>query len=325
VPAGTCAITDAEDGSSTASAVITGTLSHGLGEQTATCDYTDNGGLAADTASATYTIVDTGDPTISHALSPNAANANGWYKQDVTVSFDCADAGSGVQDCSDPTTLGEGANQSVTGTATDWAGNTATDVVTGINIDKTAPTVGFSGGPGSSYYFGYDPAAPTCVGSDALSGVASCVITGGGTSLGAHSYTATATDNAGNTNTATLDYTVQAWTLTGFYSPVDMGGVWNTVKGGSTVPLKFEAFAGSELTSTSVVKSFTQKVVACPGSTATIDEIEITSTGGTALRYDSTGGQFIQNWATPKKPGACYTVTMTTQDSSSVSANFMLK
>jgi hypothetical protein len=104
-----------------------------------------------------------------------------------------------------------------------------------------------------------------------------------------------------------------------------MGGVWNTVKGGSTVPLKFEAFAGSELTSTSAVKSFTQKAVTCPNSSATVDEIEFTTTGGTALRYDSTAGQFIQNWATPKKPGTCYTVTMTTQDGSTTSANFILK
>ena len=37
--------------------------------------------------------------------------------------------------------------------------------------------------------------------------------------------------------------------MSGYYQPVDMNGVWNTVKGGSTVPLKFELFAGTtELT-----------------------------------------------------------------------------
>jgi hypothetical protein len=101
--------------------------------------------------------------------------------------------------------------------------------------------------------------------------------------------------------------------------------VWNTVKGGSTVPLKFEVFAANELTSTTAVKTFTQKTVACPNSTATVDEIEVTTTGGTSLRYDSTAGQFIQNWQTPKKPGSCYTVTMTTQDGSQIAGNFILK
>ena len=49
------------------------------------------------------------------------------------------------------------------------------------------------------------------------------------------------------------------------------------------------------------------------------------STGGTSLRYDSTAGQFIQNWQTPKLPGVCYIVTMTTDDGSSLTANFKLK
>ena len=138
--------------------------------------------LAADTATATYTVVDTGDPTITHSLSSSGGpNANGWYNQDVTVAFDCNDTGSGIQSCVGGTTLGEGSDQAVTGTATDWAGNTATDTVAGVNIDMTKPMVGFSGGPASSYYYGSDPAAPTCEASDALSGLASCVVTGGGT------------------------------------------------------------------------------------------------------------------------------------------------
>ncbi|MET4639507.1 hypothetical protein ABIE24_002752 [Mycetocola sp. 2940] len=325
VPVAGCAVADAEDATTSVPAVISGTLSHGLGTQTATCDYTDAGGLSAITATASYVIADTGNPTIDYLLSPSTPNVNGWYDTDVTVSFNCADAGSGIQSCTDGTTLGEGANQSVTGTATDWAGNTATAAASGLNIDKTDPTVGFSGGPASSYYFGNDVAAPTCVASDTLSGVASCTVTGGGTAVGSHSYIAVATDNAGNSASATLGYTVLAWTVKGFYSPVDMGGVWNTVKGGSTVPLKFEIFAGSELTSTTAIKSFSATSVTCPGATAATDEIELVTTGGTSLRYDATAGQFIQNWATPKKPGTCAVVTMTALDGSKISANFILK
>ena len=51
----------------------------------------------------------------------------------------------------------------------------------------------------------------------------------------------------------------------------------------------------------------------------------MTTTGQTVLRYDSVAGQFVQNWQTPKKPGACYQVTMTTQDDSALSAFFKLK
>lgn len=112
----------------------------------------------------------------------------------------------------------------------------------------------------------------------------------------------------------------------GFYQPVDMGeDVWNTVKGGSTVPLKFEVFAGpTELTDTAVVDSFTVEGVGCPVTGFVADDI-VTTTGDTSLRYDATVGQFIQNWQTPKKSGVCYKVTMTTDDGASISAKFKLK
>jgi subtilisin family serine protease len=120
---------------------------------------------------------------------------------------------------------------------------------------------------------------------------------------------------------------VQAWTLKGFYQPVDMSGVWNTVKNGSTVPLKFEVFAGStEIIDVARVKSVTTALVTCTnGFEDAIEEVAITTTGGTELRYDTTGGQFIDNWKTPKTPNTCYRVTMTTQDGSSLMALFKLK
>lgn len=241
------------------------------------------------------------------------------------MTFTCADAGSGIASCTGDTTLGDGENQSVSGTATDWAGNTATHTVPDIDIDQAPPSVSLAGGPGTSYYFGDDPAAPTCDASDAVSGLASCVVTGGGTSVGPHSYTATATDKAGNRATATLNYTVLAWTAKGFYAPVDLGGVWNTVKGGSTVPLKFELVAGpTELTSTSAVSSFKTQRVDCTGAGAE-DAIDLVTTGGTSLRYDSSAGQFVQNWKTPTGAGSCYAVTATGKDGSPVTTLFKIK
>jgi hypothetical protein len=170
------------------------------------------------------------------------------------------------------------------------------------------------------------PAAPTCTASDDVSGLAGCGVTGYGTGVGTHTLVATATDNAGRTATLQRTYTVEPWTLNGFFSPVDMGGVWNIVRNGATVPLKFEVFARTtELTDVAVVDSFVAKGVTCPGANASSDDVEFTTTGGTTLRYDATAGQFIQNWQTPKKPGNCYAVTMTTDDGSTITANFKLK
>ena len=288
-------------------------------------------GTATDLAGNTETDtvsginVDSVKPTITGKLDPSAANgANGWYTGDVKVAFDCADSGSGIDTCTGATTLGEGAGQSVTGTATDRAGHTSTATVSNVHIDKTAPT-GIAVSGVSGYLFGSTPGTASCTATDAVSGLASCVVTGfGATTVGTHTATATATDVAGLTSTKTVSYTVKPWKATGFYSPVDMGGVLNTVKGGSTVPLKFEAFGVAEFTSTAVVKSFTQKLYAC-SSGAVVDEIEVVSTGKTELRYDAVAGQFIQNWQTPKSAGACYTVTMTLQDGTSLAANFKLK
>jgi hypothetical protein len=116
-----------------------------------------------------------------------------------------------------------------------------------------------------------------------------------------------------------------AWTLKGFYQPVDMNGIYNVVKNGSTVPLKFEIFAGStELTNPAFIKSLTYAATSCNANAST-DEIETTATGGTSLRYDATAGQFVFNWKTPNTAGMCYRVTLTTIDGSSLVAYFKLK
>ncbi|HEU4487916.1 MAG TPA: YDG domain-containing protein, partial [Actinomycetota bacterium] len=120
-----------------------------------------------------------------------------------------------------------------------------------------------------------------------------------------------------------------AYRLSGFYSPVDMGEtMYNTVKGGSTVPLKFEVFrAGSnyELSDVSIVNQpLTATQINCTSGVE--DSIEVLApTNGTSLRYDTNGGQFIYNWQTPKKVGACYRVTVETKDGISMSARFKMK
>jgi hypothetical protein len=493
VPTAGCSVTDAEDGNSTFGATLSAVsgplLAFGLGTVTASCSYTDGGGLIA-SASATYSIVDTGDPVISFVSRLPAANGNGWNGGDVTVTWSCSDGtGSGVvQSLVSQTVNAEGANQSVTGTCTDNAGNTASDTVTGISLDTTDPVItlesrlpaangngwnngdvtvtwscadvggsgvvapqdqktvategenqsasgtctdladntasdtqtgisidktdpgvtdlgaasgtagsngwyvssvvnefqatdNLSGFPGltksilvstgtsegsavevssgtisdlagndidgidsaafkidlsnptdvafssvlsGSYYFGSVPAAPTCSATDAISGLASCIVSGYETAVGSHTLTALATDNAGRTSQIQTSYTVLAWTLTGFYQPVDMNGILNTVKAGSTVPLKFEVFAGTtELTDVSVVSTLVKTATCTTGLPE--DTIEVTATGGTSLRYDTTGGLFVFNWQTPKLTGRCYNVVLTTSDLSELSTNFKLK
>jgi hypothetical protein len=103
--------------------------------------------------------------------------------------------------------------------------------------------------------------------------------------------------------------------------------VWNVIKGGQTVPLKFNVFAGTvEQTTMDAITAFTQTKLNTCTSGAGIDELETTllTTGGTNLRY--TESQWIQNWQTPKvTKETCYRATVTFADGSTLSAFFRLK
>src|SRR6266852_5832442 len=84
--------------------------------------------------------VDNEPPTIKATATPTP-NAAGWNNTNVTVTFTCSDVISGVASCPPPQTVTtEGANQIISGTATDNAGNTASTSVS-LNIDKTPPTL----------------------------------------------------------------------------------------------------------------------------------------------------------------------------------------
>jgi hypothetical protein len=124
-----------------------------------------------------------------------------------------------------------------------------------------------------------------------------------------------------------LQGTPSAYQTKGFFQPIDMtqpGGpiAWNSAKAGSTIPLKFQLWAGStQITSTAGISLSYQAVA---GTAGVDDPIETLATGGTSLRYDATAGQFIYNWQTPKTPGT-FKVTLTAPDGSTIVAYVRLK
>ncbi len=87
--------------------------------------------------------IDNDPPTIVAVVSP-PPNAAGWNRMDVTVSFRCSDAASGIASCPDPVMVtSEGAGQVVEGTAEDRVGLSSTARVT-VNLDKTPPDLALS-------------------------------------------------------------------------------------------------------------------------------------------------------------------------------------
>ncbi|NHC13296.1 RCC1 domain-containing protein [Motilibacter deserti] len=161
----------------------------------------------ASTATAVVNL-DTRAPEVSGAATTEPA-ATGWHREPVTVAFRCADELSGVADCPAAVTVDrEGEGVVVSGTATDRAGNVSEPAEVSVDVDLTAPSVALAGGPSGTVEFGQVPDAPTCEARDATSGVAGCVVDGYGIEVGEHVVTATATDAAGWTSTATRAYTV---------------------------------------------------------------------------------------------------------------------
>jgi hypothetical protein len=103
---------------------------------------TDNAGNMESPKTLTIEL-DKTPPSITGSRAP-LPNVNGWNNTNVTISFACADALSGLAAGSPPANTvitTEGANQSVPGTCQDLAGNIASTVVSGIRIDKTAPVI----------------------------------------------------------------------------------------------------------------------------------------------------------------------------------------
>ncbi len=163
----------------------------------------DNAGTS--TSTTAFVNIDKTSPTISG--SPDRpANADGWYRDDVTVSFDAHDGLSGIDTVTTPQPLGEGADQSVLGTATDNAGNSATTSVHGINVDETPPTLSAAPttSPNDEGWYNTD-VTEVWAGDDALSGIKGgapqdSVISDEGTGQTA---SAAVSDKAGNETSAT--------------------------------------------------------------------------------------------------------------------------
>jgi len=178
------------------------TLDEGA-NQSVTGTVTDKAGRTTPVPATVSGInIDTTKPTLT--FTRTAANGAGWNNSDVTVTFGCDDNLSAVASCAGSTVVTkEGADQTVTGTATDKAGNQASLKVENINIDKTAPVIKGSRTPGAnSYGWNNGDVTVSFACSDALSGSASCTAPIILSDEGAgQSATGTVTDKAGNSAT----------------------------------------------------------------------------------------------------------------------------
>jgi probable HAF family extracellular repeat protein len=177
-----------------------------------TCTATNSAG----TNSASETImIDMTAPTVRTSASPGA-NAAGWNKGAVTLTFLGSDSTSGIKACTPPVVLSaEGTGQSASGNCTNNAGLASAVTSPVVNIDLTPPTTSVVVPANGATYAKKSSVLASYSCADALSGVASCtgtVATGlaiaTGTA-GTKTFTVTARDVAGNSTKTQVTYTVQ--------------------------------------------------------------------------------------------------------------------
>lgn len=219
--------------------------------------------------------------------------------------------------------------------ATDKAGNTASG---GFNVtvrDTTPPTVtvpadivtGPTGPAGAKV--SYSAASAT----DLVDGgiTPTCAPASGSLfGFGTTSVNCSATDSHGNTGSGTFKVTVNGFTFLGFVAPVDNVPALNTVKNGSTVPVKWklQGQGGVEITDVGAVAATWPKAIKINCADVANElaaPVETTMTGGTSLRYDTTAMQFVYNWQTPKQINTCWRLDIKFTDGTMQSAHFKLK
>ncbi|HEY1684350.1 MAG TPA: Ig-like domain-containing protein [Tepidisphaeraceae bacterium] len=171
--------TASDSGSGLASAVPAAhAFADGANQSLSAVTISDIAGNTATSQAFSGISQDTVAPTIN-AQRVTAANANGWNNTNVTASYSASDTNSGINaTASSPisaTVSTEGVNQSVTFTAYDVAGNSVSSTVSGINIDKTPPTLTATVNvpPASTGWYNIATGAPVVsfAASDSLSGI----------------------------------------------------------------------------------------------------------------------------------------------------------
>ena len=204
-------------------------------------------------ATVTFTVAAFVPPAISASVSPTP-DAYGWNNSAVTVTFTCSAGSYAIQSCPAAVQVSnQGANQPVTGTVIDVAGNSASTTVN-VSIDLTPPVITASASPPpNSNGWNNTPVTVTFTCSDSLSGIATCPTAQTVSTQGTNQVVSgTATDKAGNsaTVTTTLNIDLTGPKITASITPQPNSNGWNN----SPVTVTFTCTAGAA------------PIATCPGS-----------------------------------------------------------
>lgn len=266
-------------------------------------------------------------------ITCTAPDASVWYAADVSVSCTASDDDSGLADPADasfslvtsvPAESETSSASAGSRSVSDNAGNTSVAGPYSFMVDKKRPNVSCDGV--ASFLLNEPDAVVTAVVSDGGSGPAAP-----GASAAADTSTVgwklafpTAYDAVGNAGSAACAYQV-SYAFGGFAGQVAPSPAVNTGRSGRTYPLRWQLTDadGASIRSLDAVTGLTVKATSCAAFTSDpAGATAAAASGGTRLRYDSAGSQYVFNWATPG-PG-CYTLFLHLSSGQLISARFAL-
>jgi hypothetical protein len=262
-------------------------------------------------------------PTTSIALSPTTPNgSNGWYVSAVGVSITASDPDSSSVEtrCAldpDPvpevfanlpspacalTSVASDGDHAVYAASMDDDGNTdATIASATFKLDATDPVLDPTLNVSTPIVVGQAGVTASPNASDATSGVASSSCGTVDTSNpGVQAVECTATDNAGNTATASLAYVVE-YRILGFFSPVPESH-WKT---GQRVPIKIALGDGA---GTRI--SDAEGAALASACRVTFIASGAQATSSLCLKYDPLMDQFVYTWKLRKTGTGSATITL---------------
>jgi len=139
--------------------------------------------------------------------------------------------------------------------------------------------------------------------------------------VGTKTFTVDAVDNAGNSVTKTVSYHV-SYNFAGFFRPINNLPMWNSVKSGRAVPLKFSLGGdqGLDIFATGYPAS---EEVNCDSDAVIVGIDETVTAGSSSLSYNATLDQYSYVWKTDKAwAGSCRRLVILLKDGTYHNANF---
>lgn len=184
-------------------------------------------------------------------------------------------------------------------------------------INPFDPSTGSAGAP---FTYAFDCGIGTGYSAFGASNTATC----GADIVGSRTVRAQIRDNAGAVTEYSATVSV-VYNFSGFFAPIDNGGIVNTIKAGRAVPVKFSLGGNQGL---NVFAAGYPKVqfVAC-GNGSPTDAVEETLTAGnSSLAYNSATDTYTYVWKTEKGwTGKCGQLQVKFNDGTTQTANFRFR